>query len=717
MDEKEQVGNAPVPQEMTPVDTSVSQNFDELSNEASVTEPVLEAPQPPASESAKDNDSLIAIAASLSSANVKPNSDSSAPDATPATAMTDAALVDSSTAKNARSVGFVAIVAVLLLAVVFALLLNTHFGRRGNADDIRPPYDNSAVMIREAKDSGNYALFSLSSGKQLSDFIYDEVGEMINGYVYVKLNGEYGILKENGKPSVAFGKYAEIKQYGAAYLAKMQGSSGYSLLDGSGKILAEYPNDPGEIVKTASHDNFYIYQDKNKVCHVNNMRAEELAKINCNDIKDSRFIRDEDPYIYVGKHIYMLDNDSQAIASSFDVPASDYRVDSYSSDKKTVLVFKDDGNYENNKQVLIGDRLYDLGKQDSCYIHEDSKGAMNYETAGFIYCLKPGDYSTIYSILGRDGKFTDMNVASYTTSSVYKTDSEFFEGEWDNYAMLTPDTYALMDRSAKVHFYVNGEEAKTVSSSAKSAITTIGSLSSYALLEFGASDYYPESIKIYDRAGNYRFDISDSCKNSINFTSMDDYIVCTYLPDSVISGIDGDSMNSDTSLIITVGFFRLAVIDDSGKTMMSGLQGYDRIGDNYFGTAAIDPDSLEEYVSRTNGSFDVGKFTSEYAENLEMRKKRYDLIDGSGKTIKTIVDDCELFRQETSTYMSLSKVAFMTCEDDKKAAVFDLQKKNFAKYDGRLVDAVGGKNGKYFVVEQDDHLIYYLADGTKIYTQ
>ncbi len=103
--------------------------------------------------------------------------------------------------------------------------------------------DAKVAFIREKRNEGNYALFNLKNGKQLTDFIYKDKGQFVAGYSIAKDADDKAIIvNAKAKTTVSAGKFDSITRCGSGFVGKKD--SQWSLLLGDGKELATFDSNP-----------------------------------------------------------------------------------------------------------------------------------------------------------------------------------------------------------------------------------------------------------------------------------------------------------------------------------------------------------------------------------------------------------------------------------------------------------------------------------------
>ena len=147
-------------------------------------------------------------------------------------------VVENTTVQKApgKKKGKFIVLGIVLILVVIGLI----FLLGGKGDDNTSKNDKDYVGVFSIKQNGKYALFN-DKGKQLTDFIYDDISSFTNGTAVVEQNDKYGIINTSGKYVVELGKYYRIyKKSGFYEVDTEKDERGYRttyLLDSKGKVL------------------------------------------------------------------------------------------------------------------------------------------------------------------------------------------------------------------------------------------------------------------------------------------------------------------------------------------------------------------------------------------------------------------------------------------------------------------------------------------------
>lgn len=179
--------------------------------------------------------------------------------------------------------------------------------------------------------SNLFAVFNVE-GEKLTDFKYIAIDEFVNNTALVtNENGQYGIISSLGKELVPFGKYKEIQNIGAVYLARDPKDS-YYLYNRAGKLVMNLNKNPIYLKNSANPNYQYAgILDNNNFVFLNNA-GEELLKIpfvsNENTVDETgekikpnhHLYYDKYLLIFYNNHNYVIDITSKEIIVDFESP-------------------------------------------------------------------------------------------------------------------------------------------------------------------------------------------------------------------------------------------------------------------------------------------------------------------------------------------------------------------------------------------------------------
>lgn len=287
-------------------------------------------------------------------------------------------------------------------------------------------YDSESFFINDR--NGKYALFN-KDGKQLTDFIFTEVGYFINGSTYVKKDDLLGIIKENGKMIADFGDYRYIFSRAGVYNVVKEDGQGY-LIDGDGKILYDMENmdfnsfgvDTYSILEDNGNKFYRVLGYDGKV--ITNIPMSSNSKPNINE--NYNYIS-----IFYNNKNYIIDVVSKKEIIEFD------------SEVQYCITFA-----KNDEQLIVMKSCdYEINKQDKTYYKIIKKGK--------LYNLNDKCEEIYYSdslICQNDNKEhlldSNLNVGITIRGKAYVDNN--------TYAMEKDGSFSGVD------FYINGKFLKNV---------------------------------------------------------------------------------------------------------------------------------------------------------------------------------------------------------------------------------------------------------------
>ena len=268
---------------------------------------------------------------------------------------------------------FILVMMLILIAILGTVAFFYFKKDKKTNNDFDIKYSTSFFL----KDSnGKYALFH-DDGKKLTDSIFTSVGDFVNGTAFVKKENSYGIINENGKMNVDFGKYTYITDSAGMY--EVYGEDHYHyLINGKGKILYDLKN--MHIRTFIGVDTYSILEDENsKTYKVLDSDGHAMLTLPMNErLSDDPSTNDEDGYIsiFYNNKNYILNSVTGKKIISFDSNLH-YCVNKVMEDGKIITMnscvswsqTQDKVYYK----VFKDGKLYDLTNQcEEVYYHYDT---------------------------------------------------------------------------------------------------------------------------------------------------------------------------------------------------------------------------------------------------------------------------------------------------------------------------------------------------------
>lgn len=282
---------------------------------------------------------------------------------------------------------------------------------------------------------GKYSLWN-ADGKRLTEDEYGSHSNFINGYAYVEKDGQYGIIRDDGRMSVDFGKYGDIDSDGGLYVAQDGNTKEEFLLTGDGRELER--GDDLETDATSSYSGFATVKNGNAIkayTYEGKVVAEAEVKEDADDPElDSS--HDFGLFCYDNRNVVFDARDAKVLAD-FEGPCYEFDMVLDSREKILIENSEESGQYK----LLTGGKVYDLNETKN-YAMTDEGTVVGYD-----------DYSAI-SLLDDDYKVSK------------KVDIYIDIKDWKNYAAKNDD--------GKVEIIKNGEVVKTFGD--ESSVPASGSL-------------------------------------------------------------------------------------------------------------------------------------------------------------------------------------------------------------------------------------------------
>ena len=345
--------------------------------------------------------------------------------------------------------GIITLVVAAAIGGTVALVLNLN---KSNSEDAtaKITYTNAFFI----SDDDKYTLWG-ADGKRLNEDEYETASTIVGGYSLVKKDGKYGVIKDDGRMSIEFGKYGSIDNRGGLYLAEDGNTKENYLLTGSGKELAK-----GDKLKTYTSGytgGFAAVEigDKIKVFNYNGKQILEVEKADDADDPEVSSSYDFGLFHYANQN-FLFDTRDGAVIAKFDGPK--YIFDEVSDSRKIVII--ENSNDKNKYKLAANGKVYDL---------DETK---YYST------------TAIDQVVGYDS-YSELALLDENYKVVKKVNSNVELKDTKNHAVETDD--------GKVEIYQNGNKVKEFTDDAE--ISNSGIM---------YEDYY--AIRTGDKAMFYNLD-------------------------------------------------------------------------------------------------------------------------------------------------------------------------------------------------------------------
>lgn len=503
---------------------------------------------------------------------------------------------------------------VLVLVVVGAIKFLG--GSSSSRDNLEAKVINSDSFFIRNND-GKYALFN-HSGKQLTDFIFDDYDDFVDGYAYVSKDEKYGIIKSNGKMSVDFGKYRSINNLGGLYDVSDDDYND-SVILGNGKVIASKKKDDTSAIHYFDTDIFAVLEN-DKEYRIVNYKGKEILSIPIKEDAEDLELSVKDYYAtanYNGK-VYVFDSYNAKKITEFSSKLN-FCVNSISEDKSMVSVgycteiFEKQDKYIS--KVIVNGKVYD----------SDSKCKTVKFDGNVPICLTEHKKYLLDKNMKKTAEFIDDSYIEYIDA--------------ENYAIST-DKGVQIFKNGKLAQEIKGASTQSNSFADDSSIANRNLYSLY--FEENTSNISDDYYQYYDINGKLKFDreyeyASYFNKNGIAVVKTDKY----YLIDEnekVISSkyesisdqygncftTEGDNSNS-SGLLDADGkeIFETKYYYTGYKKIYNGVIFYAETKDD---KCTIYNKQLEKIVAEINGKVE---FENDYFYYTKDDVKHYYTYDGN----------------------------------------------------------------------------------------
>lgn len=272
---------------------------------------------------------------------------------------------------NHKSLFIIAFVLIVVAVIVGYIFIS----KNGNNED-NDITKSSAFFIKNKE--GNYALFN-EDGKQLSDFEYKSASSFNNGSAVVKKDNHYGIIKENGKMTVNFGKYTHINSKGALF-ETTDTDNNHFLINSRGKVLYDLK---GINIHNFIGENTYLLLESDKDYNILNYNGKSITSFKKadNDDVDSPSANSKDNYasIFYNNTNYIVDTKNNKLILKFN-DSKHFCINSVNKkDESEVILNSCVGNFEtqdtnNFKFLKNGKLIYEKNDSEFSNIAFDENG-------------------------------------------------------------------------------------------------------------------------------------------------------------------------------------------------------------------------------------------------------------------------------------------------------------------------------------------------------
>ena len=331
-------------------------------------------------------------------------------------------------------------IALIIGVIIFIIHL-------ANSNPNKTVFDTDAVFLPENESpEAKYALFR-NNGERLTEFEFTSVGEFVDGYAAVRnADGKYAIIDHNGKISVDYDKYAEIRSFVGFYeVREAKEDESKKLILGNGKEIAtDY--------KSVTYDYsapFLAIETEEKHYSLYSAKGDRLAEFEGEQPYIDAYNANTVSYARYDEGILLLDNKKLSIMINY-LTDNKYSIESATKDS-SIIVLRERSSKDSDKYAVYRDgKVTEYGDEcKSITLNSDATIGRNYLT-----CSK--DDKT-YLIRG-------ATVSDITTNSY---DSE--------YRVYDEDHYVKFDsKEKKATFFVKNEQKGMIDASFAPTISLKG---------------------------------------------------------------------------------------------------------------------------------------------------------------------------------------------------------------------------------------------------
>ncbi len=402
--------------------------------------------------------------------------------------------------------------------------------------------ENSPAFFLKNKDS-KYALFS-DEGKQLTEFIYTDVGSFKNGTADVQIDDEYGIINTSGKMTVPLGKYEYIFPENGLYKVSQDKNDTYihNLINGHGKVL--YNLDEVELKSYIAAPILIIELKKDKKYKVLNAKGKEVLSFAM--VNDKEPIVSEDngfvSVFYNGKN-WIFNKNAEKEIVAFDSEFA-YCINGYPTDESLITL-------------------------NTCGSGAPEKMAYKIVKNGKVYD-KSNECSRVFKIqdtlICEKDNYKEYLLDSNLNITIERSKASYIDS--DNYAVNNGTT------SKGVDFYQNGKLVKNVPCKLLKTTSNKLNIDIYLLKNDRSCDGKLNSYEYYKSNGEKLIDKSFYNANEFDLNGLakvGDQASIFYLIDKTGNKVSGDYSNIYTH----DGYYTMknkellwGILDKNGKEIL-----------------------------------------------------------------------------------------------------------------------------------------------------
>lgn len=397
------------------------------------------------------------------------------------------------------------IIIIIISAIVITLLMAItifSFSKTKLTSNNKVNENYSTSFFVQNKDY-NYALFD-EKGKQLTDFDFSAVSEMIYNTAIVYKDEKVGIISSNGKMVVSFGKYQSISREGSLFKVRKSDDSilinakdkniynlkdmdvhsfasihnhiilenektnKYIVLDSEGKSIMSIPVvDGADKPSTSEQDGFIsiFYNNKNYILNINN-KKEIVTYANVDHFCIEDVINDEKTLLLTSCASFFKSpsKDSHIVVEDGKVIELDKECDDISRDNERIICESNGQDYFlDNKYKKVSESSYTAFDNNFNYVRNDFQNdqGVNFYKDGKVYknvpCRSLGQYG--YMSNGLFILVTNYNTECGTKSGIYdfyKANGEkAFDKNFESVKKLDKNGYYVVSEDDKNYYLMD----------------------------------------------------------------------------------------------------------------------------------------------------------------------------------------------------------------------------------------------------------------------
>ena len=581
-------------------------------------------------------------------------------------------------------IGIIIAVVVIVGVILFFIFIKSHGegGDGGGPSKTGQFYNNKAFVVSSgASGKKMYAIYN-SEGEAITDFIFDETsGKFIGGTVMMRKDGKYGLVDQEGKEVIEFGKYGKIAAYGGLYGLNKDGKD--VLVNNKGETVVEY-----------NPDDFSSYSDYSqglKTAYTLYRKENHYTVYNPFGGKVTEFDSDSAPTIsspgigvegshtiivYSGGAIVLNDEggevrrvDKNITKRLFGIFASKSgnviglsTVNAQLVDALGSVTIPNDGR---DNALIMGSDYYEYGHKNCAGLYYNDDFVEGDDEDGYVLCFKSGESRVIM----HDGSLAPntfpYKISNWSLRRIMHKD-EIYPITNDSYAVMTNDdndkSYSIFYDGKKVANLVSvTNHAKADTKNFTKTVTgesynVLGMNDNYIIQHISSKEVYKFSDNTFseyvgrDKDEDGELIFMNKKGEKICTFDKKGYTGTTSRPLEILEGKGVDNIDSLDATGFVNGVALVRKVGKDGKSYDE--KGYTRINDK---CEVVDENKYYEKLSkRGDVALLISKKGNQYVTEV---------IDKEGKTVATATN-----KGSTPTIKEFTK-DFLLLGDEKKSFI------------------------------------------------